>query len=97
MPPGPGHSVPRPDPFPVRAWPLPNRSHPARPYPAAAFTAVGLLPCGKPITVPTRTPVPRSCSTAAGTSQGRTQTEATAYFAAIAHPSCAVNPGRRME
>jgi hypothetical protein len=41
------------------------------------FVSVVELPCGKPMTVPTATPVPASSPAASATSAGRTHADAT--------------------
>ncbi len=66
---------------------------------SATLAAVEVVPCGKPITVPTPTPVPCRRSTACWTSLGRTHTLNTRYAAASS--SCAstserVSSGLRM-
>ena len=53
---------------------------------SATLISVVWLPWGKPIVVPTLTSVPSRIAAARFTSAGRTQTDATSYFAARRQP-----------
>jgi hypothetical protein len=63
------------------------RCHPPPPSPQRTLMAVGTLPCGKPITVLSATPLPASRRPTNGTSHGRQHTDAALCSRATTHPA----------